>query len=71
MNHADMIEEFIVTLRIKYMHWMFEGNTNAEVTKFVEWVIKDEEKALHTPRGKDGKSFFQRREEENENNKSG
>lgn len=64
MNQADFLEEFVEHLQIKYMHWLFEGNltNNDAIIEFLDWCIKDANKELHEPRGKDGKSFFQRRE---------
>lgn len=66
MNDANFIEDFIEHLTIKYCHWLFEGNeSNADVVKFIDWCVKDANNDLHAPRGRDGKSFFQRREDDN------
>jgi hypothetical protein len=64
MDQADRIEEFIDHLKIKYAHWLFDGNNLNEepiIAKFIDWCVKDLEKDLHAKRAIDGKSFFERR----------
>jgi hypothetical protein len=66
INDAYLIEVFIDRLKIKYAHWLFDGNDLNEepiVAKFIDWCVKDLEKDLHAKRAKDGKSFFERRAE--------
>ena len=66
MDQADLIEEFVDHLKVKYAHWLFDGNDLVEepvVAKFITWCVEDCKKDLHAPRAGDGKSFFERRAE--------
>lgn len=67
MDHADLYEWTIDSLKIKYAHWLFDPNTNKaiepEIADFLRWLIKSYEEDLHAPRSPDSKSFYQRREE--------
>ncbi len=65
---ADLIDHDIEEL-IYYMEgWMFAGNElTDEIKRFVDFCSEDKKRQLHVPRSGDGKSYYQRREEtENE-----
>lgn len=64
---ADFLEQFIDHLKVKHTHWLFDHVNEREhqtvIADFIRWCIDEHERDLHGPRGKDGKSFFQRRAE--------
>jgi hypothetical protein len=69
MDLADFYEESIDHLSIRRDHWIFDhGDITPEVEKVFRWLIEQDKKDLHAPRNKDGKSFYQRREEKRTEN---
>lgn len=65
MDMADFYEELIDHIAIRRCHWIFDhGDYSPEVEKVFNWLLDKEKEALHTARHPDGKSFYQRREEQ-------
>jgi hypothetical protein len=70
--YADFLEHFAEHLELEYEIWaMFHAPAEnkedweekiAPIEEFVDWVKKETEKALHVKRGREGTSFFERRE---------
>lgn len=65
---ANQLEEHSELLSIRLFHYMLDHNPNADTLKileeFVSFCIEKNEEDLNTPRGKDNKSYNQRREEQ-------
>ena len=66
MCQADFIDEFEDTLIHYYEHWLFDGNFDSvnqpAISDFIAWAREKGKKDLHTKRGSDNKSDFERRE---------
>lgn len=64
IDYADLLEECSEHLSLRLCHWLFDGNeVTDDIRRFVDYCLEQDEKDLHCPRSKDGKSFYQRREE--------
>lgn len=65
LYQADLIEHTDEQLTYYREFWMFKhGNDVSEdVKNFIAFCRKENKEALHCKRGKDGKSFYERREE--------
>ncbi len=64
LYRADLIEHDIEELIYYIEGWMFEGNElTDEIKRFVDFCSEDKKRQLNVPRTKDGKSYYQRREE--------
>ena len=64
LYQADLIEIGNDQLQYHMEGWILSGYTVSEDIKaFVKWCIEQNKETLHCKRGKDGKSFYERREE--------
>ena len=67
-DNATALEDYQEHLEIKAAHWMFDhvNDTDFEskwaaIKEYVAWSAKETERDLNATRGRDGKSFIQRR----------
>jgi hypothetical protein len=61
---ADLIEHASECLTYRVEHWILDGRELTEdIKNFVAWCQEQDKNDLHCKRGKDGKSFAERREE--------
>jgi hypothetical protein len=61
---ADLIEHATEYLQYRMEHWILDGRPLTEdIKNFVAWCREQDKNDLHCKRGKDGKSFVERREE--------
>ncbi len=64
LYQADLIEIDSESLTYHLEHYLFDGNEiTPDIKKFFDWCKAHNKEMLHCKRGKDGKSFFERREE--------
>lgn len=71
MDPADFLEQSADHIITRYEIYILTGQCSDTeklkiIKEFVNWCVKEDEKDLIAPRAKDGKSFLQRREENNE-----
>lgn len=65
MDQADLIEYCSEHLTYHVEGWLLTGHELSEdVEKFVKWCLEQDQEALHCKRAIDGKSFYERRENE-------
>jgi hypothetical protein len=67
IHPASLIEEHISRITMDYECWLFKYANSSEenlkvIREFVNWCITKNLEDLHIPRGRDGTSFFERRQ---------